>query len=214
MSERRLLIMGIGAQAKYAAEICGLLDITLVGALANEPKGLETYADIPILGSVSDFEAIWKGHGKPDVLLCAADATVKARLASIADRTEASYATLIHPAAVVAANAEIGPGCIINPCATVQPLAVVGKHCMLHSHSDVEHDCEVGDYVNLAPGALLAGHVRVGRGTRVYAHASVLPTINVGTNAVVGAGAVVREDVPDNATVVGVPARLVKGDGA
>lgn len=212
MKERRLLMVGVNAQVKYAAEICGLLGISVLGALAEQPDAMSEFGTVPILAGLDDFETVWTNLGKPEVLLCAAEASVKERLADMVDSFGAQYATLIHPAAVVASTAVIGPGCIVNPCATVQPFAVVGRHCMLHSHSDVEHDCEVGDFVNLAPGAILTGHAKAGQGARIHAHASVLPTVRIGAMAVVGAGAVVRENVPDGATVVGVPARIVKED--
>ena len=41
-------------------------------------------------------------------------------------------------------------------------------------------------------------------------HASVLPGVQVGDNAIVGAGAVCTKDVPTGATVIGVPARAIQ----
>lgn len=44
----------------------------------------------------------------------------------------------------------------------------------------------------------------------VGANATILPDITIGKNALVGAGSVVTKDIPDNAIVVGNPARIVK----
>lgn len=48
---------------------------------------------------------------------------------------------------------------------------------------------------------------------RIYAGAKVLGDITVGNNVIIGANAVVVKDVPDNCTVVGVPAYIIKRDG-
>jgi serine acetyltransferase len=74
----------------------------------------------------------------------------------------------------------------------------------------VEHECEVGEAVHVAPGACLAGRVRVGACAFVGVGAQVIQCLSVGEGATIGAGAVVIGDVPEGATVVGVPARVVK----
>jgi UDP-2-acetamido-3-amino-2,3-dideoxy-glucuronate N-acetyltransferase len=50
----------------------------------------------------------------------------------------------------------------------------------------------------------------VKRGASIGANATVLPGIVLGENCMVGAGAVVTRDVPDNAVVAGNPARIVR----
>ena len=45
---------------------------------------------------------------------------------------------------------------------------------------------------------------------KIGANATILPGIRIGKNALVGAGAVVTKDVPDNAVVAGNPARIIK----
>jgi serine acetyltransferase len=51
---------------------------------------------------------------------------------------------------------------------------------------------------------------RIGAYTRVGTGAKVLGAVTVGERAIIGAGAVVLHDVPEAATVVGVPARVVR----
>ncbi len=53
----------------------------------------------------------------------------------------------------------------------------------------------------------------IGNNVRIGAGAKVLGKIRIGDNARIGANAVVLTDVPDNATAVGVPARIIKKDG-
>lgn len=51
--------------------------------------------------------------------------------------------------------------------------------------------------------------ITVGAGAWLGAGVTVLDGVGIGSNAIVGAGAVVRESVPDKATAVGIPARIV-----
>ena len=76
----------------------------------------------------------------------------------------------------------------------------------------------VGARCHIGAGAVLAGVVEpasatpviVEDGVLVGANAVVIEGVHVGKNAVVAAGAVVVEDVPENAVVAGCPARVVK----
>lgn len=51
---------------------------------------------------------------------------------------------------------------------------------------------------------------RIGDNVTVGCHAAIIGDISIGNNVVIGAGAVVVKDVPDNAVVVGNPARIIK----
>ena len=76
----------------------------------------------------------------------------------------------------------------------------------------------VGKNCHIGAGAVLAGVIEpasatpviVEDGVLVGANAVVIEGVHVGKNAVVAAGAVVIEDVPENAVVAGCPARVIK----
>ncbi|SDC21398.1 MULTISPECIES: serine O-acetyltransferase [unclassified Candidatus Frackibacter] len=80
---------------------------------------------------------------------------------------------------------------------------------------------EVGDNVTLYQGVTLGGtgkedgkrHPTLGDNVMVSAGAKVLGSIEIGDNVKIGAGAVVLDPIPDNATVVGVPGRVIIRNG-
>lgn len=57
---------------------------------------------------------------------------------------------------------------------------------------------------------LTVGHIHIKKNAWIGANATILPGITVGENAVVAAGAIVSKDVPDNAIVGGIPAKIIK----
>ena len=119
------------------------------------------------------------------------------------------YLTAVHPSAVVSPRATLGDGTVVMQGAIVQSCANVGEHCIVNTGASVDHDCEIGDFVHVAPHATVLGGVKVGDGSWIGAGAVVKQYIIIGKNCMIGAGAVVLRDVPDGATVVGVPGREV-----
>ena len=102
--------------------------------------------------------------------------------------------------AIINIGAQIGAGTMIDMGAVLGGRATVGKNC------------------HIGAGTVLAGVVEPASATPVIveddvmmgANAVVLEGVHVGRGAVVAAGAVVIEDVPENAVVAGVPARVIK----
>lgn len=86
----------------------------------------------------------------------------------------------------------------------------IGKGVKINTGANIMHDCKLGDFVTIAPNAVLLGGVIVEDGAYIGANSTILPGVKIGRNAVVGAGAVVTKDVQHNNTVVGVPAIVLK----
>ncbi len=122
-------------------------------------------------------------------------------------RLTGPFGVAIHPSAVVSPSAKIGEGTVIMAGAVVNADAIIGKHCIINTGASIDHECVVGDYCHIAPHATLCGQVHVGEGTLVGVGSCVIPCINIGVWCIVGAGAAVINNISDNMTVKGVPAR-------
>lgn len=105
----------------------------------------------------------------------------------------------------------------------IHPAVKIGKGIFIDHGMGVVfgETAEIGDGCTIYQGVTLGGtslshgkrHPTLGRNVTIGVNSSVLGAIVLGDNAKVGGGSVVVKDVPPNATVVGVPARIVAQDG-
>ena len=124
----------------------------------------------------------------------------------------------IEPGAVIREKVSLAPGAIVMMGAVVNIGASVGEGTMIDMGAVLGGRATVGKNCHIGAGAVLAGVIEpasatpviVEDGVLVGANAVIVEGVHIGKNAVVAAGAVVLEDVPDNAVAAGNPARIVK----
>lgn len=126
-------------------------------------------------------------------------------------------------------SAQIGQDCIIGHNCFIGSGAKIGNSVKLESNIDVWDLVTLEDYVFVGPSAVFTNDLNprakfpkkkfpeygkwkptlVKEGATIGANATILCGNNIGKWAMVGAGAVVAENVPDYAVVLGIPAKLV-----
>ena len=124
----------------------------------------------------------------------------------------------IEPGAIIRDQVEIGDRAVIMMGAVINIGAVIGEGTMIDMNVVLGGRATVGKNCHIGAGTVLAGVVEPPSALPVVieddvvigANAVVLEGIRVKKGAVVAAGAVVIEDVPENTVVAGIPARMIK----
>lgn len=118
----------------------------------------------------------------------------------------------------------ISQRCVRKTNIEIHPGATIGRRLFIDHGTGVVigETTEIGDDCTLYQGVTLGGtgkdkgkrHPTIGNHVMIGAGAKVLGPIHIGDNVRIAAGAVVLSDIPDNCTAVGVPARIVRRNGA
>lgn len=118
--------------------------------------------------------------------------------------------TISNQATISSLDVRIGAGCNIMPTALISPSVEIGEGSLIYFQAITTHDCHIGKYVEISPCATILGRVTVGDFSQIGSNATILPDVIIGGNVIVGAGAVVTKNIPDNAVVAGVPAKIIR----
>lgn len=85
---------------------------------------------------------------------------------------------------------------------------------VFNARAKLGNNCVVFNGVTIGASQRGGFGPKIGNNVVICTGAKLIGNITIGNNAVIGAGAVVVKDVPDNAVVGGVPARILSMDGA
>jgi sugar O-acyltransferase (sialic acid O-acetyltransferase NeuD family) len=144
--------------------------------------------------------------GVRHVLLGVGDNRARLRIAGEVEQRGWLLGSVVHPRACIGDDVELAPGVFVGAGAVVNAGSVLGRACIINTNAVVEHHCLLEEGVHVAPGALLAGNVKVGRLAWIGLGAVVIEKCEIGAESVLGAGAVVVRDVERGVVAYGVPA--------
>lgn len=117
----------------------------------------------------------------------------------------------IHPSVIISSDVSIGKGVYILLGTHIMPYVTIEDYVMISMGVNIAH------HSILRKGTFLSTGVNFGASilAKEYSYIGISSTImtglkELGANCLIGAGAVVIKDVPDNAVMAGVPAKLLR----
>jgi len=206
-----VLIFGAGTLGKIALDIFNRNNVLVYGFLDDDKKLHNTeIGEIVVLGETDDDGFLKIVGQKTEAFVAIGNTKVKKKVVEVLnDRRHVMPVNAIHDRSIVSENAILGHGNLIMANAVVNPYAQIGNHSIVHSGAVIDTEAKVADFVNIGTGAMINTGAEIAEGAFVGSGAVIVTGIKVGKNARVGAGSVVIENVPDNATVFGNPAKKV-----
>lgn len=109
---------------------------------------------------------------------------------------------------VIEDGVEIGNNTCIDRA--VLGITIIRKSARIDNLVHIAHGADIGENALIIANAMIAGSVKIGKNAWVAPSSSILNQKTIGANSIIGLGAVVVRDVPDNDVVVGNPAKSIK----
>ena len=144
--------------------------------------------------------------------------------------------TIIHPLAYVEDGVVIGDNCNIGPFCIVRKGAIIGNNCKFTAYCEIRENVKIGNHTTFGSRCTISANAEIGDnvtikygfvltdtpnleqgdfktvgkiddGSLIGANVTLMPGFNIGKNATIGACSQVRNNVGDNETWFGNPAK-------
>lgn len=205
----KAIIYGAGEQGRVVLDILQQTGVEVIGFIDDTIELHGTIVNgVSVLGTPDVADTA--GAEGVEYIIALGDNNTRSQKYQEFERSGKQFINAIHPNATISKNTIIGYGVVIGPNSVVNTDAVIGNNVIINTGAIIEHDNIIENNTHIAPGVCLAGGVHVKTAATVGIGAVVLDDLTIGQNATVGAGAVVTKDVPDNAVVAGIPAKIIK----
>lgn len=215
MMKNELLVVGVGGLAKEVAQLAWQINqrigqwsqISYVAESSTERDTELAYGGVRYCDD--DLARITQ---ETDVVIGVGSPLVRQRIAAkLALNPALRFPNLIHPQVefdekVIA----LGQGNLICKGVALTCDIVIGDFNLFNLNVTVGHDTRIGSYCVINPGSNISGNVTIGDTCLLGTGCQLLEQCAVVSNVVIGAGSLVRNNLAEAGTYVGVPARRLK----
>lgn len=203
-----IIMIGNGGHASVLTEILLAQKEMIIGFTA--PTLEENAFGLSYLGS----DDVIEDYNPSDIELVLAIGTIKPsplreKIFNTFTRKKYYFKSVIHPSAIIAPSVHFGQGVQIMAGTIIQTNTTVADNSIINTGALIDHDCQIGSHIHIAPGTKISGSVHIEKGTHVGTGATIIQGIHIGSNCLIGAGAVVVNNIANGIKAVGVPAKEV-----
>ena len=201
----QIVIFGAGGHAKAVMEMARAIGVFRIAGILDDNAALTgtSVLGIPVLGTRDILPRLYDQglrlavNGVGGII----NIGIRIRLFELMAANGFAFPALCHPRATIEASAQVFDGVQVFANAYVGSSVILHEKCMINTGAIVSHDCEIGSYTHIAPGAMLAGMVQVGEKALVGMGVTTAIGIKIGSGARIGNGAILLADVPERAIV-------------
>ena len=184
---------------KKSWEILGFIDenSALWGKVIN---------NFSVLGGLDWFE----NNREVGCVVAIADPKTKKRIVDLLEKKGVLFYNAIHPSVIMSEFVNLGKDVIICAGSILTVNISICNHIIINLKCTIGHDAIIEDYCSIMPSVSINGENHIGKGVYIGTGATFIQQVSVGEWAIIGAGAVVIDNIPDHVVAVGIPAKVKK----
>lgn len=212
-----VVLIGSGGHAKVLLDnIEASAKWEIKGVVTTHADRIESFCGYPVFGPPSVLSQLYE-----EGLRCVALGI--GGMLNVVDRSRVfrelvaqgfSFASTIHPSAVVSNRAFLARGVHLFAGAIIQASVSLGENAVVYGPSIVGHDSQIGDNVLISAGVTIGGGAEIGSDCLLAVGCTVCPRCKVASGSSITAGAVVSRDITEPGRYTGRPARKLMTEGA
>jgi sugar O-acyltransferase (sialic acid O-acetyltransferase NeuD family) len=202
---KTLAIVGASGHGKVVAEIAELVGWQEVVFFDDAFPTVLSVGEWKVLGTTEDLVSQVDRYSTAIVAI--GDNSVRLKKSRYLCSKSLKLATLLHPGSIISKYANVHSGSVVMAGAVINPFTSIGMASIINTGCSVDHDCMVGEGVHISPGVHVAGGVSIGDLSWLGIGSAVKHCVEIGSSVVVGAGAVVVNNIAPNLLVKGIPAK-------
>ena len=203
----QVFIYGAGGLGRELCQLCQNIGYTIGGYFDDQVKTGTKVLDHQVLGNIKDLNQI---EDPVNLVVGIGDPHQKSQLVDSIANPMINLLSAIHPSVALDKTIKIAEGNIIAAGSILTVNVAIGPNVLINIGCTIGHDVKIGEFSSLMPGVNISGNVEIGSRCLIGTGAQILPGLKIGNDCKIGAGATVICDIPQGATAVGVPAKILK----
>lgn len=208
---KQCIIVGAGTYgqvyAKYLSEeydVIGFIDdnANLIGSIIE---------NIKVLGDIAYSMNFLKDNPHVSVFVPIGNNSIREKLLLLYSSQGYSTPSYVHPKTIIHESVKIGIGVYILSATNIMPYTIIGNFVMISMgvniahHNFISQGCFFSQGTNIGASVTIAERAYFGIGSTLMTGVKT-----IGKDTLIGAGSVIIRDIPDHATVVGNPGKIIK----
>lgn len=197
----KLLLYGAGGHGKVCADIARL----------NGYKEIVFYDDdinkkfCGAYNVIHNFDSINKNDY--DIFISIGDNKTREM---VAKQLDTQLTTLIHPTSVIGENVLIEDGVVVMANVVINPSSIIRRGVIINTCASIDHDNVLGDFCHVSINSHLAGRVVIGKRVFVGMNATIINSIKICDDVILGASSTVLKNIEEKGTYAGTPVTRIK----
>jgi len=210
---KKILLVGGGGHCKSVIDSLLELDqFSEIGIIDKKENKEIRILGVSVIGFDDDLPRFFSEsyHYAFVTLGSIGDPSLRINLFRLLEEIGFKIPNIVDASAIVSDDVNMETGIYIGKNVVVNAGTSLCKGSIINTSATIEHDCAIGAFSHIAPGAVLCGEVIIGGNSHIGANTVIKQQIKIGANTIIGVGSVVLQNIDDDMIAYGNPCKEIK----